>query len=486
MKSPRSVPPHLVPSMVSRGEMRAEEYIQSLFERIDKLDPGIHAYLQLDREGALAKAKALDRRARTGERGLGRLAGMGVAVKDIICVRSLQATCGSRILEGFVPPYSATAIERIEHEDGIVLGKTNLDEFGMGNTTQNSAFGPTLNPWDVARVPGGSSGGSAAAVAAGMASAALGSDTGGSIRCPASFCSVVGLKPTYGRVSRYGLIPYANSLEQIGPMGQGAEVVSLLFETIAGFDPEDATSSRERVRSPSKGGLQGLRVGRIKEFFGEGAQQKVKERVMDGCEKLETLGAKSGDTSIASLPYSLAVYYIIAMAEASSNLSRYDGVRYGLSLEKGSADWNTAFAKTRSEGFGEEVKRRILLGTFVLSAGYYEAYYVRAQKARELLKKEFALAFKKFDVLLGPTMPVLPPKLGEKVTPLEDYLIDVNTVAANLTGLPAISIPCGFVEGLPVGMQVIAPKFREDILLKVAVAFGKEQGLRSPPVAEAA
>jgi aspartyl-tRNA(Asn)/glutamyl-tRNA(Gln) amidotransferase subunit A len=485
LKSRRSVSPHLVPSMVSRGEMSAEEYIHSLFERIDKLDPSIHAYLQLDREGAVAKAKALDRRARGGEK-LGKLAGMGVAVKDIICVRSLQATCGSRILEGFVPPYSATAVRRIEREDGIVLGKTNLDEFGMGNTTQNSAFGPTLNPWDVGRVPGGSSGGSAAAVAAGMASVALGSDTGGSIRCPASFCSVVGLKPTYGRVSRYGLIPYANSLEQIGPMGQEAEGVSLLFEAIAGYDPDDSTSSREPVRPRSEGDLKGLKVGRIKEFFGEGAQKKVKDTVIDGCERLETIGAKVGETSIASLPYSLAVYYIIAMAEASSNLSRYDGVRYGLSLEKGTADWNTAFAKTRSEGFGDEVKRRILLGTFVLSAGYYEAYYVRAQKVRELLKQEFALALKKFDVLLGPTMPVLPPKLGEKVTPLEDYLIDINTVAANLTGLPAISVPCGFVEGLPVGMQIIAPRFREDVLLKVAVAFGKEQGLRGPPLAEVA
>jgi aspartyl-tRNA(Asn)/glutamyl-tRNA(Gln) amidotransferase subunit A len=483
--SRQSVRPHEVPLMVARGELSAEEYIQSLFERIDRTDSGIHAYLQLDREGALAKAKDLDRRARRGER-VGKLAGLGVAVKDIICVRSLQATCGSKILVGFIPPYSATAIERIEREDGIVLGKTNLDEFGMGNTTQNSAFGPTLNPWDAARVPGGSSGGSGAAVAAGMASVALGSDTGGSIRCPASFCSVVGLKPTYGRVSRYGLIPYANSLEQIGPMGREAESVSLLFETIAGHDPRDATSSPEPVRSSGAGGVEGLRVGRIKEFFGEGAQPKVREKVLDGCERLETMGAKVGETSIASLPYSLAVYYIIAMAEASSNLSRYDGVRYGLSAEKGAADWNTAFAKTRSDGFGEEVKRRILLGTFVLSAGYYEAYYVRAQKVRELLRQEFDQALKKFDVLLGPTMPVLPPKLGEKVTPLEDYLIDINTVAANLTGLPAISIPCGFVDGLPVGMQLIAPRFREDVLLRVAVAFGKELGLKSPPLAEAA
>ncbi len=319
-----------------------------------------------------------------------------------------------------------------------------------------------------------------------MASIALGSDTGGSVRCPASFCSVVGLKPTYGRVSRFGLIPYANSREQIGPIGRDAESASLLFDVIAGHDPQDATCSREPLRSAGGDSLKGLRVGRVKEFFGEGANEKVNEKVKDGCAELEGMGAEAGDMSVGSLPYSLAVYYIIAMAEASSNLSRYDGVRYWLALEKGTADWNAAFARTRSEGFGEEVKRRILLGTFVLSAGYYEAYYVRAQKARELLTQEFALAFKRFDVLLGPTMPVLPPKLGERVTPLEDYLIDVNTVAANLTGLPSISIPCGFVNGLPVGMQVIAPRFREDVLLKVAGTFGRERGSKGPPLAEGA
>jgi len=485
LKSRSSVSPHHVPSRVGRGEMSAEEYIWSIFDRIERLDSKIHAYLQLDREGALAKAKELDRRAKKGER-LGRLAGLGVAVKDNICVRSLQATCGSKILEGFHPPYSATVIRRIELEDGIILGKANMDEFAMGNTTQSSAYGPTLNPWDHARVPGGSSGGSAAAVAAGMASVALGSDTGGSVRCPASFCSVVGLKPTYGRVSRYGLIPYANSLEQIGPIGRDAESVSLLFNAIAGHDPEDATSAREPVKSASVGDIRGMKVGMVKEFFGEGIHPKVKSKVMDGCSQLEALGAHIGETSVDSLPSSLAVYYIIAMAEASSNLSRYDGVRYGRPPATGAADWNAAFAKTRSEGFGEEVKRRILMGTFVLSAGYYEAYYVRAQKVRALLTHEFARAFKKFDVLLGPTMPVLPPRLGEKVTPLEDYLIDINTVAANLTGFPAISIPCGLVERLPVGMQLIGARFREDLLLRVASIFGSEVGYRSPPPTGAA
>ena len=485
MKSRSTASPHLVPSSVAKGEMSAEEYIGSIFDRIEAFDSKIHAYLQLNREGAVAKAKELDRRSRKGER-LGKLAGLGVAVKDNICVRKLQATAGSRILEGYFPPYDATVIKRIEKEDGIIIGKTNLDEFGMGNTTQSSAYGPTSNPWDARRVPGGSSGGSAAAVSAGMASVALGSDTGGSVRCPASFCSVVGLKPTYGRVSRYGLIPYANSLEQIGPIGRDADSVSLLFETIAGPDSEDATASREPLRSRRRDGLKGMRVGRVKEFFAEGTDPKVTERVLDGCSRLEELGATTGEISVGSLQQSLAVYYIIAMAEASSNLSRYDGVRYGRPSSWGSSDWNSAFSKTRSEGFGDEVKRRILLGTFVLSAGYYEAYYVRAQKVRALLSHEFALAFKKFDVLLGPTMPVLPPRVGEKVSPLEDYLMDVYTVAANLTGSPAISVPCGHAQGLPVGMQMIAPRFREDVLLDAAGAFGEDHGAKSPPTAEAA
>jgi aspartyl-tRNA(Asn)/glutamyl-tRNA(Gln) amidotransferase subunit A len=473
MKRLSNVRPSEVPAMVGRGELRAEEYIYSIFETIQELDMHIHAYLQLDRDPALAKAKELDRRAKRGER-LGKLAGLGVAVKDNICVESLQATCASKILEGFVPPYSATVIQRVTAEDGIVIGKANMDEFAMGNSTRSSAYGPTRNPWDRTRVPGGSSGGSAAAVAAGMASVGLGSDTGGSVRCPASFCGVVGLKPTYGRVSRYGLIPYANSLEQIGPLGRGAEEVSLLFHAIAGHDPNDATSARERVGSSSRNSLKGLKVGRVKEFFAEGTQSKVREKVMDGCDGLEALDASVGDVSIGSLPYSLAVYYIIAMAEASSNLSRYDGVRYGASRKVGHADWNAAFAKTRSECFGEEVKRRILMGTFVLSAGYYDAYYVRAQRVRALLTRDVEAALKKFDLLLGPTMPVIPPKISEEVTPLEDYLIDVNTVAANLTGLPAISVPCGKVEGLPVGMQLIAPRFREDVLLDVAAIYGRE------------
>ncbi|MDG6967720.1 MAG: Asp-tRNA(Asn)/Glu-tRNA(Gln) amidotransferase subunit GatA [Nitrososphaerota archaeon] len=476
---PLSVKARQVPSLVAGGSLSAEEYVASILERVERLDGRIHAYLQVDREGALARARDVDKRARRGER-VGRLAGLGVAVKDNVCVASLQATCASRVLEGFFPPYTATAVERVQREDGIVIGKTNMDEFGMGNSTLNSGYGPTLNPWDASRVPGGSSGGSAAAVAAGMASVAIGSDTGGSIRCPASFCSVVGLKPTYGRVSRYGLIAYANSLEQIGPMGGDPEAVSALFYAMAGHDPRDATTSREPPRARGGAGLEGLRVGRVREFFGEGADPRVRERVLDGCSRLEGMGAHVEDVSLGSLPHSLAVYYIIAMAEASSNLSRYDGVRYGLPSEKGTADWNSAYARTRSAGFGEEVKRRILMGTFVLSAGYYEAYYVRAQKVREIISREFSLAFKGFDLLVGPTMPVLPPRVGDEPTPLEEYLIDINTVAANLAGLPAASVPCGYEGNLPVGMQLIAPRFREDVLLDAAVALVGEGGAPRP------
>jgi aspartyl-tRNA(Asn)/glutamyl-tRNA(Gln) amidotransferase subunit A len=454
---------------ISAGETSCEEHVASRVERIPRMDRDVHAFLFVAREEAVEKAREIDRRVKRGEK-VGMLAGIGLAIKDNICVKGMPATCASKILEGFVPPYDATVIERIKREDGLIVGKANMDEFAMGNTTQSGAFGPTRNPWDLGRVAGGSSGGSAAAVAAGMTTLALGSDTGGSVRCPASFCSVLGLKPTYGAVSRYGVIPYANSLEQVGPMARRVDDLALLFEIISGHDPRDGTSVRAKT-GRRVGGMKGLRIGLIKEFFGEGIQSGVKERVLDASAKLEELGAVAEETSIGSLNYALAAYYIVAMAEASSNLSRYDGVRYGASLEKGSADWNVAFAKTRTECFGAEVKRRILLGTFVLSAGYYDAYYLKAQKARSLLRREFEKAFRDYDLLLGPTMPVLPPKLGEKVTPLEDYLIDVNTVPANLVGVPSISVPAGFTRGLPVGMQLIAPHFCEQTLFMAAGAY---------------
>jgi len=455
---------------ISAEEISCEERIASRLERLPRLDRDIHAFLSTAKEEAIDKAREIDARARRGER-IGRLAGITIAVKDNICVAGMPATCGSRILEGFRPPYDATVIERIRAQDGIIIGKTNMDEFAMGNTTQSGAFGPTKNPWNLERVPGGSSGGSAASVAGSMATLALGSDTGGSVRCPASFCSILGLKPTYGAVSRYGLIPYANSLEQVGPMARRVEDLSLLFGVISGHDPRDSTTSRRGPHGGAATAVKGLRIGLVKDFFGEGTQEDVSRLVLDASGELEGLGAVVGEVRVENLGYALAAYYIVAMAEASSNLSRYDGVRYGASVESGSADWNEAFAKTRTECFGAEVKRRILLGTFVLSAGYYEAYYLKAEKARSLIGREFERAFKKYDVLLGPTMPVLPPKIGEKVTPLEDYMIDVNTVPANLAGLPALSVPVGFAQGLPVGMQLMAPHFQEERLFAVAAAY---------------
>jgi aspartyl-tRNA(Asn)/glutamyl-tRNA(Gln) amidotransferase subunit A len=456
---------------IADQEISCEDRVASRLDRIPRMDKDVHAFLSVAKDEALEKAREIDKRVRRGEK-VGRLAGITIAVKDNICVRGMPATCGSKILEGFRPPYDATVIERIKAQDGIIVGKTNMDEFAMGNTTQSGAYGPTRNPWNLERVPGGSSGGSAAAVAGGMVTLALGSDTGGSVRCPASFCSILGLKPTYGAVSRYGLIPYANSLEQVGPMARRVEDLSLLYEIISGHDPKDSTTSRRTAphgRRPA--GVKGLRIGVVKELFGEGTQKDVSRLVLDATGELEALGAVVGDARVGNLGYALAAYYIVAMAEASSNLSRYDGVRYGASVEKGNADWNEAFAATRTECFGAEVKRRIILGTFVLSAGYYEAYYLQAEKARDLIRREFERAFKKFDVLLGPTMPVLPPKIGEKVTPLEDYMIDVNTVPANLAGFPALSLPVGFAEGLPVGMQLMAPHFEEERLFTVAASY---------------
>ncbi len=456
---------------IADQEVSCEERIASRVDRLPRLDRDVHAFLHFASDDAVKRAKEVDRKVRRGER-VGRLAGITVAVKDNICVAGMPATCASRILEGFRPPYDAAVVERIRAEDGIILGKTNMDEFAMGNTTQSSAFGPTKNPWDLERVPGGSSGGSAAAIAGSMTTLALGSDTGGSVRCPASFCSVLGLKPTYGAVSRYGLIPYANSLEQIGPMARRVEDLALLYDVISGHDARDSTSSGPQARRDgARSGIKGLRVGIVKNFFGEGTQERVSRVVLDASSVLEGQGAVVKETTIEGLEYALAAYYIVAMAEASSNLSRYDGVRYGPSPEGVPGDWNEVFAKTRTELFGTEVKRRILLGTFVLSAGYYEAYYLRAEKARTLIRAAFAKQFRNFDALLGPTMPVLPPKLGERVSPLEDYMIDVNTVPANLAGIPALSVPVGFSEGLPVGMQLMAPHFGEGTLFTIASSY---------------
>ncbi|MEM2400487.1 MAG: Asp-tRNA(Asn)/Glu-tRNA(Gln) amidotransferase subunit GatA, partial [Candidatus Bathyarchaeia archaeon] len=423
---------------------------------------------------ALEKAREIDGRIRRGER-VGVLAGVAVAIKDNICTLGIRTTCASRILENFIPPYDATVVERLKREDAIIIGKTNMDEFAMGSTTETSYFGPTRNPWDLSKVPGGSSGGSAAALTVDEATLALGSDTGGSIRCPASYCSVIGLKPTYGLVSRYGLIAYANSLEQIGPLAKSTLDCALLLSVIGGYDPRDSTSLRVSAEGYASGltdDVRGLKIGLIKEFFGEGVEESVKRHVWRAIHTLEDLGAIYDECSLPSLEYALAAYYIIAMSEASSNLARFDGIRYGFRVEHDDADWSRIYAKNRSMGFGAEVKRRIMLGTFALSAGYYEQYYLKALKIRTIIRREFEAALKRFDVLIGPTMPLPPFNIGEKIQdPLTLYMCDILTVPANLTGYPAISIPCGFEGNLPIGLQAISGPLQESTLLRISLAL---------------
>lgn len=438
------------------------------------MDEKINAFITPNFERALERAREIDRRISRGE-GVGRLAGVAIAVKDNICTLNLRTTCASRMLENFIPPYDATVVERLKREDAIIIGKTNMDEFAMGSTTETSYFGPTRNPWDLTKVPGGSSGGSAAALIADEATLALGSDTGGSIRCPASYCSVIGLKPTYGLVSRYGLIAYANSLEQIGPLAKSTADCALLLSVIGGYDPRDSTSVNVPLGDFSQeftDDLKGLRIGLPREFFGEGVEEVVKRHVWSAIHLLEGLGATYEEASLPSLEYALAAYYIIAMAEASSNLARYDGLRYGYRVEHDDADWSRIYARNRRLGFGAEVRRRIMLGTYALSAGYYEQYYLKALKIRTIIRREFEEALKKFDVLVGPTMPLPPFNIGEKIgDPLTLYMCDILTVPANLTGYPAISIPCGFEGKLPIGLQAISRPFNEDLLLKISFAL---------------
>jgi aspartyl-tRNA(Asn)/glutamyl-tRNA(Gln) amidotransferase subunit A len=409
----------------------------------------------------------------TGE---GTLSGTSVAVKDNISTNGVRTTCGSAMLAEYVPPYDATVVERLHEAGATVVGKTNMDEFGMGTTTETSAFGPTRNPVDPDRVPGGSSGGSAAAVAAGEADLALGSDTGGSIRCPAAFCGVVGIKPTYGLVSRYGLVAYANSLEGIGPFARTVEGAAELLDVIAGVDERDATTRAPRREGESyaaaaSGDVEGLSIGVPTELV-EGADERVIETFEGALSDLEAEGATVRDVSLDSLSYAVEAYYVIAMSEASSNLARFDGVRYGPATES-EGNWNEVFAAVREEGFGEEVKRRILLGTYALSAGYHEKYYKKAQDARAWIAEDFDSALSEVDVLASPTMPVLPPRLGESLAdPLRMYLIDANTVPVNLANLPAISVPAGEAEGLPVGLQLIGPAFGEETIVRAASALG--------------
>ena len=459
-----------VSAKVRSGELRAVEYISAIFSQIKEVEGEIHAFITIMENQALDRAKKIDDKVRQ-RKPLGRLAGVAVALKDNLCVEGVRTTCSSRILHNFIPPYDATVVERLTNEDAIFVGKANMDEFAMGSSTENSCFGPTRNPINPKYVPGGSSGGSAAAVASKEAALALGSDTGGSVRCPASFCGVTGLKPTYGLVSRYGLIAYANSLEQIGPIAGNAYDCALILSVISGHDPRDSTSTSSPPKDYTKNlekPIKGLRVGLPKEFFGEGIDERVEEKIREGLSRLEKKGARSVEISLPTLKYALAAYYIIAMSEASSNLARYDGLRYGYNSLRKEDNWNTFFSRNRGEGFGPEVKRRIILGTYALSAGYYDQYYLKALQVRTLIRRDFERAFGLCDVIAGPTMPVLPFKLGERIdNPMALYMCDILTVPANLVGCPAISLHCGDVDGLPVGLQAMARFFDEEILLRL-------------------
>jgi aspartyl-tRNA(Asn)/glutamyl-tRNA(Gln) amidotransferase subunit A len=465
-------------------QISSVELTRSVLEHIEAVDPQVRAFLLHTPELALEQAARVDARRLAGDE-LPPLAGVPMAIKDNMCTRGARTTCGSRILQNFVPPYDATVVQKLRAAGAVFVGKTNTDEFAMGSSTENSGYFPTHNPWDLDRVPGGSSGGSGAAVAAAEAVYGLGSDTGGSVRLPASFCGVVGLKPTYGRVSRYGLVAYASSLDQIGPLTKDVTDCAIVMNAISGGDPLDSTS----VDTPAPdytqaltGEVRGLRIGVPQEYFGAGVDPAVHEVIDGALRVLEGMGASVAGASLPHTRYAIASYYIIAPAEASANLARYDGMKYGLSV-KGSDLWET-YAHTRQQGFGAEVKRRIMLGTYALSAGYYDAYYLKAQKVRTLIKQDFDTAFQQFDVLVTPVCPTIAFKLGEKTAdPLSMYLSDVCTVTVNQAGIPGISVPCGFAYGMPVGMQILAPAFGEETLLRVGHAFEQATDFRRlPPI----
>ena len=460
--------------------MSSPELTRSCLDRIEAVEERVKAFLTVTQETALEQAGRADGRLTSGRPTP--LTGVPMQIKDVMCTQGTRTTCGSRMLEHFVPMYDATAVERLYSHDAVLLGKGNMDEFAMGSSTENSAFSPSRNPWDLERVPGGSSGGGAAAVAADETIYALGSDTGGSIRQPASFCGVVGMKPTYGLVSRYGLIAYASSLDQIGPITKDVTDCALVLNAIAGHDPNDSTSipyEAPDYTAALTGEVRGLRIGAPKEYFAEGMEVGVKEALTRAIAVLEGLGASLDELSLPSTSYALACYYILAPSECSANLARYDGVKYGFSYQDTDNVWE-AMERTRQLGFGAEVKRRIMLGTYTLSAGYYDAYYVKAQKVRTLIRREFEEAFQSYDALVTPTSPTVAFRLGEKTEdPVQMYLSDVYTVPVNVAGLPAISVPCGLApapggnegEGLPVGMQLIGPPLSESTLLRIAHAY---------------
>jgi len=464
---------HDLRDLLREGEISSEEILLKYFQRIEEVEGKINSFITLRKEEALEEGREIDRRIKAGE-SLGDLAGIPVAIKDNIMVEGIKTTCGSKMMENFIATYDSTVIKRLKKEGAIVIGKTNMDEFAMGSSTENSAFKVTKNPWDLERVPGGSSGGSAAAVAAFQAPFSLGSSTGGSIRQPASFCGVIGFKPTYGLVSRYGLVAFASSLDQIGPFTRDVEDCAITLNSIIGYDPMDSTSvKREKIdyRRALGKDIKGLKIGLPKEYFDARIDQGVKDKVYEAVKQLESLGAKVGTVSLPHTEYALATYYIIAPSEASSNLARFDGIRFGYRTKEYSS-LDELFIKTRSEGFGEEVKRRIMIGTYCLSSGYYDAYYQKAQKVRTLIKEDFDKAFKEYDVIISPTTPSLPFKLGEKkADPVSMYLSDMLTVSVNIAGIAAASIPCGYVDGLPVGMQIISNSFEEEKILRTAYAY---------------
>jgi aspartyl-tRNA(Asn)/glutamyl-tRNA(Gln) amidotransferase subunit A len=464
---------HEIHDLLESGQIGAVETVSAFLDRIRAIDPKLSAYLSTLGEQALEEARLFDSKAK--DYSASPLAGVPIAIKDVICIRGALTTCGSRILEGFVAPYDATVTEKLRQAGAIFVGKTNLDEFAMGSSTENSAYVKTRNPWDLDRVPGGSSGGSAAAVAAGLCAGALGTDTGGSIRQPSSFCGVVGIKPTYGRVSRFGLVAFASSLDQIGPITRDVEDAAIMLQAIAGYDPRDSTSVDLPVpeyRNALKERIQGLRLGIPREYFIEGTDPEIDAAVRNAIAACRQLGARIVDISLPHTEYGIAAYYIIAPAEASSNLARYDGVKYGHRAQ-GARDLIEMYRRSRSEGFGAEVKRRIMLGTYVLSAGYYDAYYRKASQVRTLIKRDFLDAFEKCDAILAPVAPVPAFRLGEKVDdPLQMYLSDVFTLPASLAGIPGISVPCGFTsKNLPIGLQILGPHFREELILRIAYQF---------------
>jgi aspartyl-tRNA(Asn)/glutamyl-tRNA(Gln) amidotransferase subunit A len=478
---------HELHDLMQSGRIRCSEIIRALFVRIDRFESKLKAYLCLFRETAFEQAARVDEKIDRGG-GLGPLEGIPVALKDNLCTVEGRTTCASRILEDFRAPYDATVVRRLREAGAIFVGKTNLDEFAMGSSTENSAFQITANPWDLSRVPGGSSGGSAAAVAADETIVALGSDTGGSIRQPAALCGIVGLKPTYGRVSRYGLVAFASSLDQIGPMAKDVEDVAVLMNVLAGKDPLDATSADMPVPdfvSSVSGELGGTRIGVPREYFGEGIDDEVRQAVEEAIDRIRECGAEVREVSLPHTEYAIPVYYIVANAEASANLARYDGVKYGF-RDPDADDTLSMYEKTRSRGFGPEVKRRIMLGTYALSSGYYDAYYLKAQKVRTLFRRDFERAFATCDALVMPTSPTPAFRIGEKTDdPLQMYLSDVFTISANLAGLPALAMPCGYSTlGLPIGLQIVAKPFDEGTVLRVAAAYERNRGfaLRKPPL----